>query len=80
MRISVVGALRIDVDGAAEIEIDADTIYELLSRVAEKYPAMQANIDRGIAVAINGTIFRDDWTQKILPDADVCLLPRISGG
>ena len=32
------------------------------------------------AVAIDGVIYRDDWTQRIPEDAQVVLIPRIAGG
>ena len=37
-------------------------------------------LERGIAVAIDGVVFRDDWSQKIPQDAEVVLIPRIEGG
>jgi hypothetical protein len=41
---------------------------------------MQGRIDEGVAVSINGEIYRDSWGEKIPPDAEVFLLPRIAGG
>ena len=38
------------------------------------------HLDRGIAVAIDGVVYRDDWTQKIPGGAEVFLMPRIEGG
>jgi hypothetical protein len=41
---------------------------------------MKPHIERGIAVSINGTIYRDTWSQKIPADTEIYLLPRIAGG
>ena len=80
MQVSVSGTLRSAVGGASTIDIEASTIRELLNRLLDRYPQMQANLDEGIAVAINGDIYRDDWSQAIPQNADVVLIPRIKGG
>lgn len=80
MRVSLNGALRSGANGAAWIEIQAATIHELLTKLEERYPKMSSHLAEGIAVAIDGVIYRDDWTQPIPPDAEVFLMPRIAGG
>ena len=80
MQVSLNGALRSGAGGAASIEVEAATIRELLTKVAERYPDMAEHFDRGIAVAIDGVVYRDDWTQPIPDGADVFLMPRIEGG
>ena len=37
-------------------------------------------VDDGIAISVNGQIFRDSWSEKIPKGAEVFLLPRIQGG
>ena len=66
--------------GAASVAVDATTIRELLRKLAERYPRLQRRIDEGIAVSINGEIFRDDRNETIPAGAEVFLLPRIPGG
>jgi molybdopterin synthase sulfur carrier subunit len=80
MKVSLTGALRTAADGVAEIDVEATTIRELLTRVLERYPDMDGLVDDGIAVSINGEIFRDNWSEPIPADAEVFLLPRIQGG
>lgn len=80
MQVSLNGALRSGAGGAASIEIEAATIRELLTKVVERYPDMSEYLDRGIAVAIDGVVFRDDWNQSIPQGAEVFLMPRIEGG
>jgi len=74
------GDLRDAAGGAASIHIEAATIRELLRKLVERYPDMQARIDEGVAVSINGQIYRDDRGESIPQDAEVFLLPRIPGG
>ncbi len=80
VQVSLNGALRAGANGAESIEIEAATIRELLTKLVERYPDMQDHLDRGIAVAIDGVIYRDDWTQKIPKGSEVFLMPRIEGG
>ena len=76
----LVAAANGSANGSASIEIEAETIRQLLTRLVDRYPLMQQQLDDGIAVSINGAIYRDNWTTKIPEDSDVFLLPRIAGG
>ncbi len=73
-------SFRAFTDGAASIAIDAATIRELLRKLVERYPRMQRSVDEGIAVSINGEIYRDSRNETIPDGAEVFLLPRIPGG
>ena len=74
------GTLQGAAEGAASISIEAATIRELLRKLVERYPAMQARLDEGIAVSIDGEIYRDNWGTEIPSGAEVFLMPRIAGG
>ncbi|MBO6557922.1 MAG: MoaD/ThiS family protein [Pseudomonadales bacterium] len=80
MQVGLSGPLRAAANGEASIHIEAETIRELLNRLLERYPAMKQHMEIGIAVSIDGAIYRDNWTTKIPEGADVYLLPRIAGG
>jgi sulfur-carrier protein len=74
------GALRPMAQGAEKVAVDATTIRELFRVLTDRFPGMEPHIRRGIAVSINGHIYRDQW-ETILPrDAEIYLLPRIPGG
>lgn len=66
--------------GAASVEIEAATIRELLRLMVERYPEMERLFDEGVAVSINGDIYRDMRELTIPPDAEIFLLPRLQGG
>lgn len=80
MRIAVTGLLRQAVGDAASIDIEAASIRELLRKLVERYPDARAHLESGIAVAVDGEIYRDDWSKPIPPGAEVVLMPRIQGG
>lgn len=67
-------------DGVDSVQVEATTIRELLTRLMERYPKLDAFKEEGIAVAIDGTIYRDSWETPIPQDSEVFVLPRIVGG
>ncbi len=80
LEVNLSGSIRDAADGAASIPIEAATIRELLRKLVERYPRMQSRVDEGIAVSINGEIYRDSWGETIPEGAEIFLLPRIRGG
>jgi sulfur-carrier protein len=74
------GALRPIVGGALSVSVNAKNIRELFKILAEQYPGIGPHLQRGIAVSINGKIYRDSWETKLPADAEIYLLPRIPGG
>lgn len=74
------GSLSAATRGNSELDIEAATIRELFRKLVETYPEAQPYLDRGIAVSINGVIYRDDWSRELPQDAEVFLLPRLAGG
>ena len=74
------GALRPAAGGAPSVSVDAKTIRELFRKLEEAYPGMSPHIARGVAVSINGRIYRDSWDATLPEGAEIYLLPRIQGG
>mgnify|MGYP003335066173 CR=1 FL=1 len=80
MEVSLTGPLRSAAGESAAVEIEAANIRELLKKLVERYPEMDQHLDQGIAVSVDGTIYRDDGDIPIPPGVEVVLLPRIQGG
>ncbi len=57
-----------------------NTIRELFRILSETWPGMEPHIRRGVAVSINGQIFRDQWDTSLPQDAEIYLLPRVPVG
>jgi sulfur-carrier protein len=74
------GSLKSAAGGTTSLEVEAGTIRELFSKLESEHPGLKPYLQRGIAVSINGKIYRDSWFEKIPSDAEVYLLPRIAGG
>ena len=80
LEIHLWGALRPMADGASSVFIEASTIRELFRKLAEQYPGMEPHIKRGVAVSIDGKIYRDQLDTKLPASSEIYLLPRVPGG
>jgi molybdopterin synthase sulfur carrier subunit len=78
--VELFAGLRDAVEGAKSVQVEGTTIRELLQNIAREYPSLHKRIEQGVAVAIDGDIYRDDWEQPIPEGAEVVLLTRIAGG
>jgi molybdopterin converting factor small subunit len=74
------GALKAAAGGKLAVDVEADDIRGMFGKLEAEYPGIKPHIERGIAVSINGRIFRDSWDERIPEKAEVYLLPRIAGG
>lgn len=66
--------------GASSVFIDASTIRELFRKLIDEYPGMEPHIKRGVAVSIDGKIYRDQLDTKLPESSEIYLLPRVPGG
>jgi molybdopterin converting factor small subunit len=73
-------AMRAAVGGRSTLDVEAANIQQLLARLGDEHPQLKPLLERGVAVSINGQIYRDAWFQPIPPGAEVYLLPRMAGG
>jgi molybdopterin synthase sulfur carrier subunit len=80
MRVSLSSTFQLADGPGSTVEVQAETIAEMMASLTDRYPSFQQLLDRGVAVSIDGQIFRDDWTQPIPSGAEVFLIPRIEGG
>jgi len=78
--VELFAGLRDAVDGAKSVQVEGTNIRELLQNIARDYPSLHERIKQGVAIAIDGNIYRDDWDQQIPEGAEVVLLSRIAGG
>ena len=80
VQVMLSGPLKAAAGGQAKVEVEAATIHQLLSRLGQAHPKLKAMIERGVAVAVDGQIYRDDWLREIPPGSEVVILPRMAGG
>jgi molybdopterin synthase sulfur carrier subunit len=80
VRVMLGGALKDAAGGRSAFDLEAEDIKGLLSRLAEACPELKPRLEQGVAVAIDGRIYRDAWFEPVPPDSEVYILPRMAGG
>lgn len=80
VEVTLWGSLAAAAEGNSKVEIEAKDIRELFKRLSERFPGLEPLIDRGVAVAIDGTIYRDTWSKQLPTGSEIYLLPRLTGG
>jgi sulfur-carrier protein len=74
------GSLGAAAGGHDKLNIEAKNIRELLQNLAQQYPGVEPYLQQGIAVSINGVIYRDNWSKELPEGAEIFMLPRLAGG
>jgi molybdopterin synthase sulfur carrier subunit len=80
VKVSSTSSFHAALESTDPVEIEASTVRQLLLALVDQYPRMQDHLDEGVAVAVEGEIYRDNWDRVISPGSDVFLMPRIQGG
>ena len=80
VKVMLGGTLKSAAGGVSEFDLEAGDIKELLDRLGEVCPALKPRLDKGVAVAIDGRIYRNAWFEPVPPGSEVFILPRMSGG
>ena len=80
VQVAYPSSFRPALGGAVSLQIKAKTLRELMGKILVQYPRLQKHLDTGIALAVDGQIYRDDWDLEIPEGVEVYLLPRIQGG
>ena len=78
--VTILGSMRRFTDGQAQVEVEARNFKELLDRLAQDYPGLKPQIERGVSLALDGRIYREAWFTEIAPQSEVILMPYMAGG
>ena len=79
LRVSFGSSVRTGTD-LQTVELNAENIEELVGQLRDRYLGLDGSFGNDVAFAINGEIYRDDWTQSLPDGAEIFLMPRIEGG
>ena len=80
VEVKLSGALAALANNERRIRIDAKDIRELFRKLQERYPGLEPVIKNDVAVAVDGVIYRDNWSKELPEDAEIFLLRRLAGG
>lgn len=73
-------SLRSLTGGHQVVEVEASDTGALLHELVRAHPRLQAAIDAGVSVAVNGRIITSGLTEPIPEGSEVVLLQRLRGG
>jgi molybdopterin converting factor small subunit len=65
--------------GAAEIEVVAGNIFQLVDALDRISPGFAEAAGTRLVFAVDGAL-AEDWTRPLPPDCEIWLVPRIAGG
>ena len=80
LRVKLGGPLMSQAGGITEFPVEAKTVREMLTRLGELYPELKPLLERGVTVAVNGTIYRGAFLAEIPDGSEVYVLPPLAGG
>jgi len=80
LRVKLGGPLMSQAGGITEFHVEATTIREMLTRLGDSCPELKPVLERGVAVAVNGTIYRGAFLAEIPDGSEVYVLPPLPGG
>ena len=72
--------LRSLTGGQQVVEVEAKTTGELLRELVRAHPQLQAPIDAGVSIAIDGRVIATGLTEPIPEGSEVYLMQRLRGG
>ncbi len=66
--------------GVSELEVAATTFRRLVLELDQRFPGLGQQVEDGMAIAIDGTIYQDAYAAKLAPESEIYLIPKIGGG
>ena len=80
VKVKLWGSLRQFADDQEWVNVDASNFKELLDQLAQRYPALRPQIERGVSLAVDGVIYRNPWFTQISDENEIVLMPYMVGG
>ena len=74
------GPLMSQAGGVHAFDVEGATIRDVLDRLGEMHPELRPMLEKGVTVAVGGTIYRGAFLTPIPEGSEVYLLPALVGG
>ena len=78
--VELYGSLTVHTGGERHITVAAENLRDLYQALGERYPGLQEHLEDKVSVSIDGRIYTEALFEKIGPENELVLLPRIAGG
>ena len=80
-RVVLIGGMGGDYTGGVnQFEIEATTLYDVISALDARYPGLGNHLEEEAAVAIDGEIHNVGYYHPVPPGCEVFFIPKIEGG
>ncbi|MCL6285490.1 MoaD/ThiS family protein [Ruegeria sp. 2012CJ41-6] len=80
VKVHLWSGLRTLTGGQEVVEVEASTIGEMLRELVRLHPALQAPIEAGVSVSVDGRIMASDLTAPVSAEDEIYLMQRLRGG
>lgn len=80
MKVRLGGSLRTAAGGQTDFEVEAGTINQMLARLGRDYPVLKELLEEGVSVAVDGVVYRGDFSVVVKPESEVFLMEPLVGG
>ena len=74
------GTLQSYSGGRSSFEVEGANIGQILAGLGEACPRLKPLLEQGVAVAVDGEIYRGSLLQPVPSGAEVFILPKLAGG
>jgi len=80
VEVNLWSGLRPMADDKEVVEVEAETVGDLIDELVKRHPGLQDAIDEGVSVAVDGRIIASALDEPINSDSEVFLMQRLKGG
>jgi len=72
--------LRALADGQEVVEVEGETVGQLLDALVAAYPGLAPAMERGVSISVDGQIIPKNRGAKVNADSEVFILQRLYAG
>ena len=80
VEVNLWSGLRALTGGADTVEVEAETVGEVLKGLVAVHPELAGPIEAGVSVVVDGRVIASSLTEPVRPDSEVYLMQRLKGG
>ncbi len=80
VKVHLWSGLRRFTGGATEVEVEAETIAQMLDALVATHPGLEPVIEAGVSVSLDGEIIPTATHIPVAPENEIYLMQRVKGG
>lgn len=80
VKVNLWSGLRAFTGGQQVVEVEAQTVGEVLTGLVAAFPGLEAVLDSGVSVAVDGKVIASSLHMPVAPENEIWLMQRLKGG